>query len=455
MLEFVPNDKQSAFLESDDDVCMIAGGAGSGKSLVALINLLGLNDPDGPRYQKPYYRGLIYRKHYKDLRDLILKSKEIYKEVDPGAKFVGGNTLTWTFSSGAQIYFQHFERFDQAETFFQGQELSIIHCDEIGQYDSPDIMQYAMSRLRDSHGLRCYFRCSSNPSRYRWLRNYFNINDAGDSTYFVKEFTLDDGTIVLKHFRYIQAKLSDNPHISKEYQAQLMMMSTDDCNALLYGNWAAYDVVEGQVFEHELKAMKEERRYCNVPFDPAIPVNTFWDIGSSDMTVILFVQFVGKEVHIIDMIKDNNKGLNDYYMPEVMKRIDTCGYRYQKHHFPHDGGKREWTTNVKIIDQARKTTNDVMQLPRDGLAEGLQCARAMFRNVWINKAKCEDLFEDLVNYRREWKEDLGIWSDKPVHDNHSHAADAFRYVSYYKAPSAILDPTPYSSGSPFTYSGVR
>ena len=29
MIEFVPNDKQSQFLESDDDVCMIAGGAGS------------------------------------------------------------------------------------------------------------------------------------------------------------------------------------------------------------------------------------------------------------------------------------------------------------------------------------------------------------------------------------------------------------------------------------------
>lgn len=454
MIEFVPNDKQSQFLESDDDVCMIAGGAGSGKSLIAIINLLGLNDENGPRYLMPHYCGLIYRKHYKDLRDLIKKSKEWYPLIDPGAKFVGGNTLTWTFSSGAQIYFQHFERIEQAETFFQGQELSIIHADEIGQYEDASIMQYAMSRLRDSHGLRCYFRASSNPSRYRWLREYFQINDRGDSTHFTKEFTLDDGTVLKKHFRYIQAKLSDNPHISKEYQAQLMMMSEEDCNALLYGNWGAYDVVEGQVFEHELKTLNEEHRYCNVPFDPSVPVLTFWDIGSSDMTVILFVQILGKEIHVIDMIKNNNKGLNDYYMPEVMKRIDTCGYRYKMHYLPHDGGAREWTTNVKIIDQARKTTNDVMQLPRDTLADGIQATRAMFRNIWINKAKCEDLYEDLVNYRREWQEKLGVWSDKPVHDSHSHSADAFRYISYYKAPSTVsMDPVAHSSGSPFTFTG--
>ena len=453
MFEFVPNDKQSQFLASDDDVCMIAGGAGSGKSMVALINLLGLNDPSGPRYQKPFYRGLIYRKHHKDLRDLISKSKEIYKQIDPGAKWVGGNVLTWKFSSGAQIYFQHFERFEQAETFFQGQELSIIHCDEIGQYDSPDIMQYALSRLRDSHGLRCYFRCSSNPSRYKWLRNYFNINDAGDSTYFTKEFKIDDGTTILKHFRYIQAKLADNPHISKEYQAQLMMMSAEDCDALLHGNWGAYDVVEGQVFEHELKALKDEHRYCNVPFDPAVPVCTFWDIGSSDMTVILFVQFVGKEIHIIDMIKDNNKGLTDYYMPEVLKRADTCGYRYQKHNLPHDSSKREWTSNTKIIDQARKFTNDVFTLQRDALADGIQAARTMFKNVWINKAKCEELYEDLVNYRREWQEKLAIWSDKPVHDSHSHAADAFRYIAYHKPATKVIEPVAHGSSSPFSFTG--
>jgi len=453
VIEFVPNDKQSQFLESDDDVCMIAGGAGSGKSLIAVINLLGLNDENGPRYLLPYYCGLIYRKHYKDLRDLIKKTKEWYPLIDPGAKF-NASEGTWTFSSGAQIYMQHFERLDQAETFFQGQELSMIHCDEIGQYEDDSIMKYAMSRLRDTHGLRCYFRASSNPSRYRWLRQYFQINDKGDSTHFTQSFTLDDGSVIKKHFRYIQAKLSDNPHIGKEYQAQLMMMSEEDCNALLYGNWGAYDVIEGQIYEHELKTLNAEHRYCNVPFDPSVPVFTFWDIGTSDMTVVLFVQFIGKEIHVIDMIKDNNKGLNDYYMPEVLKRMDTCGYRYKMHYLPHDGGKREWTNNTKIIDQVRKTTNDVMQLPRDVLADGIQSTRTMFKNVWINKLKCEELYEDLNNYRREWIDKLAIWSDKPIHDRYSHSADAFRYISYYKDTTTTpLDPIAHSSGSPFTFSG--
>jgi phage terminase large subunit len=215
---------------------------------------------------------------------------------------------------------------------------------------------------------------------------------------------------------------------------------------------SCYENVVGQVFEHELKKLVAENRYCNIAHDPSNPVFTFWDIGSSDMTVILFVQFIGKEVRIIDIIKDNNKGLNDYYMPEVIKRKDDLGYRYAGHYLPHDSGKREWTNNTKIIDQARKVTNDVFQLPRDRLADGIQSTKAMFSNVWINKIKCNELYEDLVHYKREYDEDLGIYSDKPVHDKYSHSADAFRYVSYYKKP-VKLDMSGFDQGAtnPFTY----
>jgi len=73
----------------------------------------------------------------------------------------------------------------------------------------------------------------------------------------------------------------------------------------------------------------------------------------------------------------------------------------------------------------------------------------MFANVFINKSKCEELYNDLCRYRREYDEKLGIFGDKPVHDKHSHSADAFRYISYYRPSGPLLKPTIGSKISPF------
>ena len=450
--EYVPTKAQARFLASTADVIGFGGNAGGGKSLTAVIWLLGLNEETGiPLYQVPDYRGLIFRKHYRDLRDIIDKTKKIYSLIDSGAKFTSTD-LTWTFSSGAKIMITHFDNIDSATTFLQGQELQRIVAEESAQMENLDIWLYCMSRLRTSNkNIKPQIACTMNPSINKCWMEYFRLDRYGADNKFSQEFILENGTKITKVIQFIRAKVQDNPHVAESYQATLMMLNEADRNALLYGDWEAYNVIEGQVFEHELKKLNAENRYCHISHDPSVPVHTYWDIGSSDMTVILFVQYVGKEIRIIDMIKDNNKGLNDYYLPEVMKRKDDLGYRYARHNLPHDSGKREWTNNTKIIDQVRKVTNDAFQLPRDRLADGIQSAKAMFANVWINKSKCEELYSDLCKYRREYDEALGIYSDKPVHDKHSHSADAFRYISYQGDIKPAVKPLLIPSASPFAF----
>lgn len=451
---YIPTAAQAKFLASSADVIGFGGNAGGGKSLTAVVWLLGLNESTGvPLYQIPDYRALIFRKHYRDLRDIIDKTKKIYSLVDPGARFTITD-LTWTFSSGAKIMITHFDNIDSATTFLQGQEIQRCVAEEASQMENLNIWLYCMSRLRTSNkNIKPQIALTMNPSVHKCWKEYFRLGRYGEDNKFTEEFTLESGKKITKVIQFIRARVQDNPHVSESYQATLMMLNESDRNALLDGDFEAYDTVIGMVFEHEIKKMNAENRYCHIAHDPSQPVYTFWDIGSSDMTVILFVQFIGKEVRIIDMIKDNNKALNDYYMPEVMKRKDDLGYRYGGHYMPHDSGKREWTNNTKIIDQARKITNDVFQLPKDRIADGLQSAKTMFANVWINKSKCEELYNDLTHYRREYDEDLGIYSEKPLHDKHSHSGDVFRYVSYYKPVTLQAnDITPGRSASPFTYS---
>ena len=436
MATFEPTYKQSLFLASSDDICMMAGGAGSGKSYIMLWDALGINDGQfGPRYQLSYYRALIFRKQYKQLSELIDKSKTIYPLVDPGAVFTSSNS-TWTFSSGAQIRLSYFETYSQVESL-QGISYAYIGIDEIGTYEDDRIFKYALSRLRSPEGLRPYLRCTSNPSRYPWLRNFFRINEQGDSTHFKLKYTLMDGSESYKSVRYIQAMLKDNPYLGKDYETQLMMLPEDERKALLEGNWLSYESLDGQVYEHELKKMTVTGRHKYIEHDPSSAVYTFWDLGISDMTVILFVQFIGDEVRVIDMIKDNGKSLKDHYIPMVKKMAEDKKYVYGGHYIPHDASQREKYNGISILDQMRSVMMDVEPLPRIDLAAGLQLVRDMFNRIVINNTL--ELYQDLVHYRREYNDKLGVWSDKPLHDKHSHAADAFRYIAYYKPkPKAKL-----------------
>lgn len=392
--------------------------------------MLGLNETPIPRYKLPYYRAMIYRKRRGDLTDLIDKSKKIYPLVDPGAVYNHTDSF-WTFSSGAKIYMKYFERIDEAETWLQGQELACICAEEIGQHENDKIFKYALSRLRNSEGLKCYMRATCNPSKYKWLRKYFRIDDIGSATDFYEEFELSDSSKIKKRVKFIPAKLTDNPFLPKEYEAQLMLLPEDERNALLYGKWDAYNSIDGQIYEHELKKIDEEKRNCSVPYDPALDVYTFFDIGISDMCVILFVQYVGKEIHIIDKIEDNNKGLQEYIA--ILKKYELDkGYRYAKHLLPHDSTAREKFTGLTILEQFEKYYKNVEALPRLPIADGILKTKEMLANCWFDNKT--DVVDKLRHYRRDWNERLQVWGD-PRHDNYSHLADAIRYVSYYEKPT--------------------
>lgn len=411
-----------------------------------MIDLLGLNEPRGPRYTLPYYNAMIYRKRRGDLLDLINKSKKLYPLFDPAAQFNHTDNV-WKFSSGSQVHLKYFERYDVAETFLQGQELAAFCADELASYEDDRIFKYAMSRLRNSDGLRVYARGTCNPSRHKWVREYWRIDAIGSATDFTEDIELSDGSIVKKRIKFIPARLSDNIHLPKEYQAQLMLLPRAEREALANGRWDSFDTVENQVYESELKQLIEENRFCVVRHDPSVAVSTYFDLGINDEMVILFVQHVGKEIRIINMLHGRNKGLEEYWIPEINKLGSEKNYQYAKHYLPHDAKQRDKFDATSIESKMKSRLGNVEVLQRSSLIDGIQSTRSMFPNVWIDKVNCQDLLDGLQKYIRE-TDSNGNLKATPIH---SDIADAFRYVSYASPKKAIADITPGKSASPFTF----
>lgn len=428
-IELLP--KQQEFLASDADVCLFGGTAGPGKTYGLIVDALGLKtQPDEygdiplSMIEHPHYRGLIIRRQYKHLRDIIDKTKSLYNLVDPGAVYLESRN-TWQFSSGATILFLAIEDRSDADVL-QGQEYQWIGIDECGQYPTSEVLLYCLSRLRSSKGLKCYLRGTSNPSKYPWLKKMFRIQPTGTSTYNVRQMDLPGGGKYNISFEYIQAFAKDNPHLGDDYQARLSLLPEDERLALQEGRWDSYTSRDGQVYQHELDRMDKESRCCRVPHSPLHKTYVYWDLGIFDNMVCLFVQFVGKEIHIIDKIEANNIPVTDF-IPAIKTIAKTKGYDIDGHYLPHDGNRRNVSDGASVYDVLSKAYPNVTVLKIMEVEDAIRATKILFQDLWIDSG-CS-VIDHLREYKRKFNPLTGIY-EKPIHDIHSHLADAVRYISY-------------------------
>jgi len=111
----------------------------------------------------PHYKGLIVRKTYKQLHELIDKSQKYYRQVFPKARY-NSTEHVWRFPSGAQIIFGNMQN-TSARMDYQGQAYDFIGFDELTHFTF-DEYSYLFSRCRpNGPGTVCYIRATGNPGK--------------------------------------------------------------------------------------------------------------------------------------------------------------------------------------------------------------------------------------------------------------------------------------------------
>lgn len=269
-----PQPKQAAFMRRPEFEALYGGAAGGGKSDALLAEAL-------RQVHIPNYRGIILRKTFPQLEALIDRSRILYSQAFPSAKY-NGTAHVWKFPSGAQIFFGSMQR-TADRINYQGKAYDFVAFDELTHFTWEEY-SYLFSRCRPTGpGTRCYVRCTTNPGGigHGWVKDRF-ITAAPPLTTIWGETIIPDGkggTTIMKRDRvFVPSTVYDNQELLNNdptYLANLAMLPEAERNALLLGSWDSFD---GQVFTEWRNdpAQYEKRTWTHV-IDP-FPIPKYWGV---------------------------------------------------------------------------------------------------------------------------------------------------------------------------------
>ena len=192
--------------------------------------------------------------------------------------------------------------------------------------------------------------------------------------------------------------------------------------------------LEGAYFAAQLAAATRHGRIGGFPYDPRYTVNTFWDLGRNDFTVIWLHQFIGGYHRFIGYYENSGEFIG-HYVKWLRDWAEEREASFGEHYLPHDGNRESlWLEGgtLSVMDKLNFRPN-VVQRPANKL-EAIGVARAIFSRCQFDEAGCGGKAGDEIRpgglkrlrmYRKDWDELRGVWKDRPRHDDASHGADGF------------------------------
>jgi hypothetical protein len=208
-------------------------------------------------------------------------------------------------------------------------------------------------------------------------------------------------------------------------------------------------VMEGSYYGKQLEQARKDGRIGRMPYDPALGVETWWDIGMHDYTAIWFTQTIRNEIHVIDYL-ENSGELLSYYAKELQLKP----YVYSAHHGPHDLEVREWAQagadgEPKTRKQIAKALGIDFQLVPDlSIADGIEAARNIIARCYFDAEKCKRGLSALASYNKAYNTKTKMFQSYPADGWFAHGSDAFRYFAVgHKSAKLKLPPKQSSGGS--------
>ena len=228
-----------------------------------------------------------------------------------------------------------------------------------------------------------------------------------ESGWFLQHITRDDtGVPTLDAIQEDRDSGMPEPLVNQEYYTNF-----------LTGNVGTY-------YSVELEMLRIAERFVNLPYDPRLPVYTFWDLGKRDATAVWFLQVFQHELRIIDYYEEVEKSLIHH-----VKHIKGLPYAYEAHYAPHDIKVEEMSTKISRWETAAQHGIEFEIVEKLPLMEGIDAVRSVLPRCWFDKEKTLLGRRALEHYHKSYDAKGEVYSDAPAKSWANHGADAFRQLA--------------------------
>ena len=230
-----PGPQTEAFRYYYVDELLYGGAKGGGKTDWLLFDFL---VPE--LLEKPHYRGIIFRRTYPRLREVIDRSLQWFTQLRNAPHF-NKSEKCWEFPSGAKLYFAHCQH-EEDKYDYQGHEYHYMAFDQVEEFTQSQYEFLIIQSRTTDPEIKVRFRATANPGNigHLWVKRRW-VDNRQPMTVYINDLGLTS--------MYIPAKVYDNPAIIMNdpmYVKRLEALPENERKALLEGDW---NIFAGQYFK--------------------------------------------------------------------------------------------------------------------------------------------------------------------------------------------------------------
>lgn len=322
---------------------LYGGGVGGGKSEGLVGDFLAWHAKWGRSA-----KGLLLRKTYSELGDLIAKSRKIIGAAY-GQSCFSKSEFIWNLPTGGSLKLAYLDEYDDWYNH-QGFEYTWMGWDELTQWERdgelvlPDGRKVGtnrayiqmMSRLRGTlpdmsdHPVRTVATTNPGGPGHTWVKQRFiDVGPPEVPTYHTVKVLTDQGEKSFTKSRiFLPSLVKDNPYLANSsYLGTLAMLNPSQRDMLLYGKW---DVIEGQFFhewDHDVHVIpyfyppKEWPRFMGADWGTSDPYCILWGAKAPNGDKYIYRELYGDGSHeTASSVRDKILSIEAEYGETVVER---------------------------------------------------------------------------------------------------------------------------------------
>jgi hypothetical protein len=229
---------QELFLSCPIYECLYEGTRGPGKTDALLMDFAQFV---GRGYQTEW-KGILFRREYKEFDDIVEKSRKWFPRIFPGAKFIASKgDYKWIFPDGEKLFFRTAKKASDYDSY-HGHGYPWIGWEELTSWPNDELYIAMLSICRSAHpGMPRHYRATCNPwgVGHHWVKARF-------ITPMPRGVVMEDEQG--RERVAIHGEIWENKHLLEndpEYLKNLKSQTGAKLKAWLYGDW---DIIAGDMF---------------------------------------------------------------------------------------------------------------------------------------------------------------------------------------------------------------